>query len=343
MPARHPAEPRPRLVDVAARAGVSTAAASLALRGRPGVGEATRAAVQAAAAELGYRADRTASLLARRRTRLLGVVIDVSSTFHAELLENLDAAAADRGLDLVLSPTTARRDERLAAETLLDFRCEGLLLLGPGMSRSALDGLGATCPTVAVGRVGTELTPGVLASDREGLELAVDHLVRLGHHRIAFVDGPSGSIASARRRGYREAMARHGLRDRVDIVPGGGTERAGSAAAATLLAWVPARRPTAVVCFNDRCAVGLRDDLMRAGVAVPGDVSVVGYDDSPLARLATVDLTSVSQDPAGLAEAAVAVLAELLEPEGGPRRRRDVVIPPRLVTRSSTAQLAAPS
>ena len=123
---------RPRLVDVARRAGVSTATASLVLRGRPGPSAATADAVRAAAGELGYRADRTASLLARHRTHLLGVLLDITSPFHAELVQALDDEAADRGLDLVLSTVTRRRDEPRAAETLLDFRCEALLVLWAG-------------------------------------------------------------------------------------------------------------------------------------------------------------------------------------------------------------------
>lgn len=195
------------------------------------------------------------------------------------------------------------------------------------MSRSALEELAAKCPVVVVGRAGTSRAPGVRASDHQGLGVAVDHLVRLGHERIAFVDGPPGSIASARRRGYREAMRRHGLGDRVDVTPGAHTEEAGAAVAAALLARPVQARSTAVACFNDRCAIGLRDNLLRGGVGVPAAVSVVGYDDSPLARLGTVELTSVSQDPAGLAEATMAVVVDLLHGEGRTRPAGDVVIP----------------
>ena len=322
---------RPRLVDVARRAGVSTATASLVLRGRPGPSAATADVVRAAAGELGFRPDRTASLLARHRTHLLGVLLDITSPFHAELVQALDDEAADRGLDLVLSTVTRRRDEARAAETLLDFRCEALLVLGPIMPVTELDALASAVPTVVVGREGTARVPGVRASDDQGLELAVDHLVGLGHRRIAFVDGPRGSIATARRSGYRAAMRRHGLGDGIDVVPGGATEAAGAEAGGVLLERTPDGRPTAVVCFNDRCAIGLRDSVIRAGVAL----SVVGYDDSPLARMGTVDLTSVSQDPVGLARATVAVAAGLLGGEGA-ERVDDVVIPPRLVVRTST-------
>jgi DNA-binding LacI/PurR family transcriptional regulator len=162
--------------------------------------------------------------------------------------------------------------------------------------------------------------------------------VGLGHGRIAYVDGPRGSIATARRSGYRAAMRRHGLRERVDVLPGGATEEDGGRAAHALLARAARERPTAVVCFNDRCAIGLRDSVLREGGSVPGALSVVGYDDSPLARMGTVDLTSVSQDPLGLAEATVAVIAALLDGDDT-TRAEDVVIPPRLVVRSSSGPL----
>ena len=364
MTADGAASARPRLVDVAQRAGVSTATASLVLRGRPGPSASTRDAVRAAAGDLGYRPDRTASLLARRRTHLLGVLLDITSPFHAELVRALDTASADRGLDLVLGTTTPRTDEHRAAETLLDFRCEALVILGPQMSDLDLDAVAEACPTVVVGRSGTARVVGVLAADDQGLEAAAAHLVSLGHRRIAFADGPRGSISRARRQGYRDAMARHGVGAQADVVRGGRTEADGAAAAQRLLSRALTARPTAVVCFNDRVAIGLRDALVRAGIRVPEDVSVVGYDDSPLARLGTVDLTSVSQEPQALADATVAVLAALLDSAeatgegpaadeagkgracdervsrdaggviGGPGR--DVVISPRLVVRSST-------
>ncbi len=307
---------RVRLVDVAQRAGVSTATVSLVLRGRPGPSQATADAVRAAAAELGYRPDRTASLLARHRSHLLGVLLDVSSPFHADLVRALDSASADRGLDLVLGTTTPRTDEHRAAETLLDFRCEAMVLLGPQMADADLTALASLCPTVVVGRAGVAGVTGVLAADDQGLESAVDHLASLGHRRIAFVDGPRGSIARARRQGYRDAMARHGLGSSVDVVRGGAAEAAeadGAAAAARLLARPAGDRPTGVIAFNDRVAIGLRDGLLRAGVQVPADVSVVGYDDSPMARLGTIDLTSVSQEPEALADATVALVVGLLD------------------------------
>ncbi|WP_256794314.1 LacI family DNA-binding transcriptional regulator [Terrabacter sp. Ter38] len=354
MPSR-PA--RPRLEDVASRAGVSTASASLVLRGRPGPGAATREAVLDAARELGYRADRTASLLARRRTQLLGVTMDVSSTFHAELLEDLQAAADERGYDIVVSPQTRTRDERRAIESLLDFRCEALLLLGPRLPDAELAALAEEQHVVAVGRraraTGVDV---VRAADDAGVGLAVEHLVGLGHRDIAFVDGPRGPIATLRRQGYRRAMKRLGLADEMLVVDGGGDEESGASAAAALPLALPpepsrghaaplsgprkatsgrSRMPSAVVAFNDRAALGLLDRLRRNGVDVPGDVSVVGYDDSFIARLATVDLTSVSQIPEAMATAAVEAATQRLDE--GRTEPIELVLEPQLVVRGTTA------
>ena len=327
---------RPRLEDVAASAGVSTATASLVLRGKRGPSARTREGVLRAAGEIGYRPDAAASLLARRRTQLLGVTMEVSSPFHAELVEEIQASADARGYDVVVSPMTRTRGERRAVESLLDFRCEGLLLLGPTMSASDLAGLGERLAVVAVGRRLT--SPGVdvvRAADDAGVALAVAHLAALGHRSIAFVDGPKGAIATLRRQGFRAAMRRVTGTQPVRTLPGGDTEADGRQAAEVLLD----DRATAVVAFNDRCALGVLDRLRRHGLDVPRDVSVVGFDDSPVARLATIDLTTVSQAPHAMAEAAVAAAVERLE--GHRSAPADVVLEPHLVVRGTTSEPAA--
>jgi DNA-binding LacI/PurR family transcriptional regulator len=320
---------------VAARAGVSSGLVSLVLRNQPGPSEPTRARVLAAARELGYRADRTASLLARRRSRHLGVMMDVRSTFHAELVADIDAAATALGYDLVLSALTPARDERRAAELLLDFRCEALILLGPDHQVGWLAALAEERPVVVVGR---RMPPAavdvVRAADDQGVAEAVGHLIGLGHRDIAFMDGGRGTIAADRRRGYRRAMRRPGLAARPRVIPGDHTEDAGIRAARALLADGPSSMPTAVIASNDRSAVGLLDVFAREGVAVPGQVSVIGYDDSMLARLAHVDLTTVSQDAGQQAAYAVALAAERLD--GGRTTPREVVLTPHLVVRSTT-------
>lgn len=323
---------RPRLADVAARAGVSTASVSLVLRGAPGPSAETRERVLAASAELGYRPDRTASLLARRRRHLLGVLLDVRNPFHAELVEELHVAADKAGYEVVLSTLTRDRDEGRAVETLLDFRCEALILLGPDATDQALDRLATQVPCVVIGRVvGTADVDVVRPADDVGVDAALGHLIDLGHVRIAFVDGGRGAVAATRRRGYRRAMRRAGLDPMV--LPGDHTEEGGVRAGRRLAA--AGDLPTAVMASNDRLAVGVMDAFIRAGIDVPGAVSVVGYDDSTLARLAHIDLTSVNQDAP--AQARNAVLAAVSRLDEGRTRRTEIVLVPHLVVRGSTA------
>jgi DNA-binding LacI/PurR family transcriptional regulator len=229
---------------------------------------------------------------------------------------------------------TPGRDERRAIESLLQDRCEALVLLGPQSPTAYLAGLAARLPVVVVARaVRNRAVDVVRTDDAEGLTQAVDHLAGLGHRRIAHVDGGRAPGAAERRRGYRAAVHRHGLDAR--IVPGGLTEDDGAAAARALLDLPPADRPTAVTVFNDRCATGVLDVLRTAGITVPGDVSVVGFDDSRLARLSHVDLTTIAQDAAAMTELAVTRAVARLE--GTAAGERELVVAPRLVVRSTTA------
>jgi DNA-binding LacI/PurR family transcriptional regulator len=332
---------RIRLEDVAARVGMSPASVSMVLSGAPGPSAATRERILEAAAELGYRPDRTASLLARRRTHLLGVQLQAGSVFHAELVEDLYEAAERHGYDVVLSAVTRTRDERRATETLVDFRCEALVLLGPVAPAAELATLGRQLPVVVVGRrVPGGVVDVVRTADADGVGQAVDHLAGLGHTRIAYIDGGRGTIAADRRRGYRGAMRANGLDGQLRVIAGDHTEAAG-ARAARLLLDEGRPLPSGVVAFNDHCAVGLLDALTRAGVEVPGEVSVVGYDDSALSRLAHVNLTTVSQDARGQAEHAVSAAVERLD--GGRATAREVVLAPHLVVRGTTGPPPGPA
>lgn len=331
---RNGANRRPRLEDVAARVGVSTASVSLVLRGVPGPSERTRQRVLKAAADLGYQVDRTASMLASRRTRLLGVMVDVHSPFHAELVEHLHTAAEEVGYDLVLSTQTRTRDEHTAVETLLAFRSEALILLGPTAPADTLASLDQKAPVIVVGRRIAEGELDVVRSaDDEGVGQVVDHMVGLGHRAITYVDGGKGVIATDRRRGYRTAMRRHGLDAHIRVLRGDHTEEAGERAARQLLD--SGDLPTAVVAYNDQCAIGVLAALQRAGVTVPGEVSVAGYDDDTLSRLSCFNLTTVSQEAREQARYAVAAAVERLDQDR--TEPREVVLTPQLVVRGTIA------
>lgn len=328
---------RPTLTDLAARAGVSTALASIVMRGAKGASAASRERVQQAAREIGYRPDTRARLLRSNRSHLLGVQFDLQQPFHADMVEALYAAGESAGYQIALSAVAPSRGEQHAVETLLTDRCEALILLSPRVPTARLVELAARLPVVSVARRVRPRVAGVdvvRTADDEGARQAVDHLVALGHHDIVHIDGGRVPGAAERRRGYRTAMSRHGLADRVRLIPGGLTEEDGAAAARTLLA--DASRPTAVLAFNDHCATGVLDAFLRARVGVPDEISVVGFDDSHLARLTHIDLTTVGQEVPRMARSAVERAIARVE---GTATDGDgeIVITPHLVTRSTTA------
>lgn len=298
-----PAKPARRvtLEDVARHAGVSRALVSIVMRGVKGAGEETRARVLESARELGYRPDVRARALAGQRSRLIGVTFGVTGSFHFDLLEGLYDAARSHGYDLVLSALTPGRDEQQAVDSLQDFRFDALVMLAPQTPSPLMAGV---LPVVVVGwQVDDERVDVVRTSDDIAMRAAVDHLVDLGHRDIAHVGGGPGLVAASRRAAYASAMGHHGLDVHVRVVEGGGeTQLDGMRAAHELL---EGPLPTALVAYNDDVAVAVVGVLAQHGIDVPGELSVVGFDDRDIATLAAVPLTSVAQDPVALAHAAI--------------------------------------
>jgi len=317
------------LADVAAAAGVSRALASIVMRGADGAGEATRSRVLEVARELGYRPDSRARLLRSSRTRLLGVTFTLAEPFHGEVVESIYAAAEAAGLDVVLSAVGPRRAEARAVESLLDAGVEAVLMIAPSSAPEALAVYARQVPVVSLlSPLAVEGVDGVRSDDGAGIRAAVEHLVSLGHRDIVHIDGAGAVAASERRAAYRAVMNEYGLA--VRVIRGGAGEEDGLRAAGELLAGGPV--PDAIVAFNDRCALGVLEAARRAGLEVPGDLSVAGYDDSQLARLSHVQLTTVSQEAPRLAEAAVACAAARLSSEDP----GSLVPPPQLVVRATT-------
>ncbi len=324
---------RPTMADIAARVGVSKALVSLVFRNAAGPSAETRKRVLAAADELGYRVNRTAAMMTARRSHHIGVTINIRNSFHTEIAEKIVAAADRAGYEVVLGAITPTHGEAKVIDTLLDFRCEGLLLLGPELPTEKLTALGKQLPSVVIGRrVRANTLDVVRTADARGIGQVVDYLVELGHRDVVHVSGGSGVIAADRRNGYLRAMRKNGLDAHADVIEGDFTESVGIVAAQRLLA---TELPTAIVCANDRVAVGVVDALRRAGVDVPGGVSVTGYDDSMLAQLGHIDLTSVNQKPTEQADNAVAAVVDRLD--NGRTDAQSAVLTPQLVVRTSTA------
>ncbi|MGP3983655.1 LacI family DNA-binding transcriptional regulator [Streptomyces sp. KR80] len=326
---------RPTMEHVADRAGVSRALVSLVMRGSPKVSPQRRAAVLKAAEELGYSPHAMARSLASRTSSVLGVMVsDLHNTFFADIVDGLDATARAEGFELILNTggRSAARESR-AVRSLLSYRPAGLALLGTAVPAATIASAAAQAPVVLVARASRLTTVDTVGDDgAAGSALAVDHLVELGHTRIVHFDGGSGPQATARRRGYVTAMHHHGL---VPVVLRSAYTEDGGAKAADRLLREGGELPTAIVAANDLNAVGAISVLEKAGKRVSRDISVVGYDNTSLAALAHIGLTTIDQPRHEMGRLAAEALAQRVR-----HGRTDPVrhlLRPTLITRTTTA------
>jgi DNA-binding LacI/PurR family transcriptional regulator len=320
--------------------GVSRQLVSLVLRDAPGASDETRRRVREAARELGFSPHVGARSLRRSRSKDLGVIFAPAHSTEPEIVEAIYPAAAARGYDVILSAQTATRSTNQTVEELLGHRCAALIVIGSNLDHAGLRAVTERSPVPVVdvgsGRRNTFYDV-VRSSGDKGIVQAVTHLVELGHREVTYVDPASMPPGGLRRRGYVRSVKRFGLTADVLSMTGDYTtwdyfEEAGSAAARLLLQ--RDTLPTAVVAPNDHMAVGLLQILVRNGVRIPEDVSVTGFDDAPIARLSSVNLTTVRQDPGLMGAAAVEAAVRRIE-------RREVepgesVVATSLVVRGST-------
>ena len=327
--------------DVASRAGVSLGTVSNVLNRPERVSSATRSRVEKAMADLGFVRNESARQLRAGRSRTIGyVMLDATNPFFTDVAQGMEHVAEDRDLSLFLcnSDNRASREATHLAH-LREQRVQGILVTpvdpdSPVLADIAAGGI----PLVIVDRT----RPGasfctVSVDDILGGRLAVDHLVDRGHRRIAFVGGPD-SLGQVRERleGARQAWRDAGLADEDFIVV---TTTAlsvaeGRAAGERLTGLPGRRRPTAVFCANDLVALGLLQQATSAGVQVPDDLAIVGFDDIDFAAAAAVPLTSVRQPRAELGRTAARLL--LSEADDPGHVHEQVVFEPELVARRST-------
>lgn len=340
--------------DVAERVGLSRQLVSIVMRGAPGASDETRARVLAAARAIGYRPDDSARMLRRRRSGQIGVLFTMRNPFEVDLADALQRHADVHGYTLAIGAVGPTRPEREAFDGLMRQRIEALIVLHAGAeSRDTRAGTGGDASAGTNGdenAVAHGLLPGglptlllggpttagahdaVRVENERGIGLAVEHLAELGHTRVAYLGPQRGPNAAERLAGYLDAARRH----RIDpeVLPAAPTEKGGHRAALELLRR-DADRPAALVCVNDHCAIGALHTLVRAGVRVPEDVSIVGFDDSTAAALPFVELTSVRPDPDRMAALAIdAVRARIADPAAPATTRR---VTPTLTVRASTA------
>jgi DNA-binding LacI/PurR family transcriptional regulator len=323
------------LEDVAQAAGVSRALVSLVMRDSPRVSAESRRRVSAAAATLGYRPNLMARNLASRKTMTIGVLLnDLHNPWFAEVTDGIHDASERLGYQLILA--SGRRSPALesrALDTFLASRVDGIIVAGCRVPAARLDAVGAEVAVVSVGRVLPRTTVGsVTTDDAFGAQLAVQHLYDLGHRRIAHIDGGKGAGAAPRRSGYVRTMRTLGLAGDAQLVPGDFTEEAGARGAERLLR--NTMLPTAIFTANDLSAVGAVDVVERSGLVVPDDVSVVGFDNTSLAALNHVGLTTIHQPRCEMGLAAATMLIDAINDRGV---LTDVLMSPTLIVRRTTA------
>ncbi|GGG13426.1 LacI family transcriptional regulator [Rhodococcoides trifolii] len=327
----------PTIRSVAAHAGVSKSLVSLVLRGSPNVSADKRAAVERAIADLGYRPNLSARSLTQQRTHIVGILVnDLRNPWFIDCLDGMNTVFDSNDLKMFLGDGRLDRssDESLL-HSFLEMRLDGLVLVGTREPSSIITEAAAAIPTVVVASRDLELphVDVVANDDRAGTGLAVEHLLALGHRQITHIAGSFGAVAAIRAGAYREVMESHGLGSRVAVELCDMTEEGGYRAAVRALA--APTKPTALYAVNDIAAVGAMTACQELGVAVPQDVSVVGYDNTSVAQLRHVWLTSVDNASADLGvRAARALLARIDEP-GSPAALE--LVDPRLHIRGSTS------
>ena len=325
---------RPTIHDVASRAGMSKSLVSLALSGSPKVSAKSRAKIERAAEELGYRRNAAARSLAVRRSQTIGIlVLDLHNPVFAEIVDVVQRTVRERGFSTMLvSGGNDPAREQTELETLLQFPVEGLILISHRLPEQALARIAAEVPCVTVTRddIAVARMDRVSNDDVAGAGLAVDHLVELGHQKIVHLSGGANPVSQARAAGYEAAMRAHGLESHISVVPGGLTDAAGFAAATAALT----QEPTALFVANDFAAMGAIAAIEEAGLHVPDDVSVIGYDGITLGALRNINLTSIAQPLVALGEKAAERLLQRIDSPLAPAQHDKMRS--RLLTRGTT-------
>jgi len=324
---------RPTILDVAALSGVSKSTVSNVLRGAGGTSAQTRERVLAAVQTLGYRPNAAARNLVQRRTNLIGVIVwDLANAFDADLVKRIEHHASARGYTTIVGNTAGRPElEASRIEALLEQRVDGIALLDFTGDRAVLSRLFADRVPVVMVSCWADYADSVAVDDQAGIGLAVEHLVGLGHERIGYVSQPfmEATTKRARAAAFERALLHHGLRPRGEWMPSDDADFVGSV-------FGDGERPTALVAATDHIAVRLIERLEAAGLAVPRDVSLVGFDGIAIGALSRIALTTIAQPADELARQAVALLLNRIERghDAAPEQRR---LSPALVRRGSTA------
>lgn len=335
---RNPRRRRPAAVtihDVAARAGVSVATVSRVLNRKTPVRAETSRRVLEAARALRYVPNVAARSLSIRRSHTIGIVLpEVHGDFFSEVIRGIDLAARKAGYHILVSGSHSSREEMLEVLEAMHGRVDGLVVMSPDIAVSAIrEQLPDRLPLVLLNST-ADGHSAITIDNYSGANAMVRHLGELGHTRVAFIKGPERNADAAERlRGYRQGMRQIGGGTPVELeFAGEFSEESGFAAATSILALD--QRPTAIFAANDAMAVGALSAIAGSGLAVPADISVVGFDDIPIARYLAPPLTTVKVNIAELGRRAFEAVIESVErgAQGAPRQE---CIPTSLVVRQS--------
>ncbi|MEO9174930.1 MAG: LacI family DNA-binding transcriptional regulator [Gaiellales bacterium] len=332
-----PRRRRPTIYDVARLAGVSTATVSRALNGTAAIAAPTRAAIDDAVEQLGYRPNPIARSLVTKSTQTIALLLpDITNPFYAELVAGAQELLLERDQAMLLCTTAgdpeqeARYLRLLRAKHVDGALVDGLVLPSERIAAFVEDGF----PIVCLDRdVDSSVIPLVQVDNRLGARLATEHLLSLGHTRIAHVGGPDERISRERLGGYRDALGAAGIAPDPTVETDGDFVEAGGHAAMQRLLESGARF-TAVFCANDLSAMGALHAILSSGRKVPLDLSIVGFDDLRLAPYTSPALTTIHQPAFEIAQHATELLLQLIR--GKPPRTMLHLFAPTLVVRGST-------
>lgn len=336
---------RPTMKDVARHAGVSVSTVSYVLNDSGPVAPERRARVLDAVRVLDYTPNESARSLKRRSASTIGLVVpDLSNQFFALVAEGVERAAAERDVLVVLcAPEATGQPESHHAKLLRSQRVDGVIYLSGSEASPAslleLDRLGAV--VLVDERIAGFDLPAVTSDNRKGAREIAAHVVEQRHRRLAIISGPSALwTAEQRLAGYREAIAAGGLDpDAVPVYVGDYGLESGRELAARALSKTAAERPTALLCANDLMAIGALEHCKSVGLDVPKDISIVGFDDQPIAALLTPRLTTVRQPARDMGYRAAELLFELLAGTG--ESAEDGIFPAEVQLRESVGPPSA--
>ena len=329
-----------RMKDIARDLGISPMAVSKALRGHSDISDATKARVLKRAKDLNYRLDWVARSMVTGRTYLVGLVIpDLKQSFFSEIATAVEATLSPAGYHVLISHTGENAEEEVAnIDVLVSRKVDGLIIASAQRSMRAFAKL--KTPYVLIDRRITGLEANFVGARDEDIGfIAAEHLISQGCRRIAHLKGPRLSPSAGRARGYRRALEQHGIAYREDwTVEAGHDDASGYAAMQALLTLKP--RPDAVFCFNDPVAVGAMRAVLEAGLAVPGDVALIGVANMHYSDLLTVPLSTVDQGTETVGQEAARRLLQCMAAKRKlPAEER--LVPPRLIARASSLRKTA--